>query len=550
MREKKFNFYKAKIYKFFQEKKYSKISKISKTIFKIYNNDKEIHKILIFSEIKEKNLDKALNASKKLLIIKDDAETNYIHGNVLKLQNKFQDAIIFYKKAIEYKKDYFEAYNNLASSQKKLGLVDDALKNYKISLKISENNLEAYFNLGNLFYDEKKFNDALNCYEKVIEINEEFSKSYLLIGQIKSILGKFDEAKRYFLKAIDKDKFLSDAYVQYVNTRKIEKDDKIIGILKELLEKNNLDIKCNQDFSYALSKVYFDLENINLGFKFLSKAKKIYLKRINFSIEKEQETFKKVKEYFDLNKIPKPEFKIKYNISPIFILGMPRSGTSLLEQIISTHSSVHGAGELKILPKIVYDSNWNKNTNPEELFKFIRKEYFEDIKKLNANKKYIVDKMPFNFFSIGFIINSIPEAKIIHMLRNPMAVCWSNYKSNFFDNVGMDYAHKLESIAEYYVMYSDLMNFWKKMYSNSLIEINYDKFVLDPELNSKKIITDLGLNWEDKILKFYENKRTVETNSLFQVRSKIYQDSSKNWEKYEEYLSPVMSILKKNNIKF
>ena len=94
------------------------------------------------------------------------------------------------------------------------------------------------------------------------------------------------------------------------------------------------------------------------------------------------------------------------------------------------------------------------------------------------------------------------------------------------------------------------MNFWKKMYSNSLIEINYDKFVLDPELNSKKIITDLGLNWEDKILKFYENKRTVETNSLFQVRSKIYQDSSKNWEKYEEYLSPVMSILKKNNIKF
>ena len=158
--------------------------------------------------------------------------------------------------------------------------------------------------------------------------------------------------------------------------------------------------------------------------------------------------------------------------------------------------------------------------------------------------------MPFNFFYVGFILNSIPEAKIIHMHRNPMAICWSNYKANFFDNIGMGYAHKLETIGEFYVIYNETMKFWNEIYPNSLIEVDYDNFVMDYVSNSKSIIKDIGLNWEDKILKFHENNRAVETNSLLQVRDQVYQNSSKNWKKYEKYLTPVMEILKNNNIKF
>ena len=239
-----------------------------------------------------------------------------------------------------------------------------------------------------------------------------------------------------------------------------------------------------------------------------------------------------------------------YKVYPIFILGMPRSGTSLLEQIISTHSEVFGAGELRIMPRIFYDTNWNEKTSPEELFRFVRREYLSNLGKIITSKKFIVDKMPFNFFAVGFILNSIPEAKIIHMSRNPMAVCWSNYKSNFFDNTGMDYAHKLESVAEYYVIYNEMMNFWRDKNPSRLIEIDYDKFVLDYETNSKSVIAEIGLNWESEILKFYENNRVVETNSLLQVRSKVYQDSSQKWKKYKKYLTTVMEILDNNNIKF
>ncbi len=550
MKENKLNFDRLKIFNLFQDKKYAKISKISKSILKTFAQDKEIHKIIIFSELNEKNFTKAKIVSEKLLDLINDAETNYIHGNVLKLQNKFKEAIIFYEKAIDYKKDYFEAYNNLATSQKNIGLKDKAFENYKHAINLKKNNLEAHYNLANLLYDEKRFDEARENYEKVIEIDNNFPQSYLLIGLINSVQGNFEEAKNYFLKATQKDKFLTEAYVYYVNTRKIDKNDKIIKILEELISHRDLHPKYEQDISFALSKVYFDIEKIDLGFKYLKNAKRLYLKKIDFSIEGEKKSFRKVKKFFSLEKFTKIDFKDNYKVYPIFILGMPRSGTSLLEQIISTHSEVFGAGELNTMPKIFYEANWNEKTNPEELFKFVRKEYLSNIEKIQTSKRLLIDKMPFNFFSVGFILNSIPEAKIIHMSRNPMAVCWSNYKSNFFDNIGMDYAHKLESIAEYYIIYNEMMNFWREKYPMSLIEVDYDKFVLDYETNSKSVIEKIGLNWENQILKFYENNRAVETNSLLQVRSKVYQDSSQKWKKYEKHLKPIMDILKDNNIEF
>lgn len=550
MREKILNFDRDKIFKFFKDKKFAKLSKISKSILKRFENDKEIYKILIFSEINLKNLDKALIISKKLIILVNDAETNYIQGNILKLQNEFEKAITFYKKAIAFKKDFFEAYNNLASSQKKIGLIDDAFQNYKKSIKINENNLEAHFNLGNLLYDEKKFDEAFECYKRVTEINENFSRSYFLIAQIQSVQGKFEDAKVNFLKAIEKDKFLSEAYVHYVNTRKIKKDDSIIKTLEQLVEREDLDNKSVQDFSYALSKIYFDIDKIDQGFQLLKKSKSVYLKSNNFSIEDEKNHFKKVKEYFLNNDVPKLNIKDNFEKYPIFILGMPRSGTSLIEQIISTHSKVHGAGELTVLPKIMHRSDWSINSDPQEFLNLIRAEYLSKISKINTNCEFIIDKMPFNFFYVGFILKSIPEAKIIHMLRNPMAVCWSNYKANFFGNEGMDYAHKLETIAEFYIIYSDMMKFWSIHYPDCFINVDYDRFVTDFVSNSKNIIKNIGLHWEDKILKFHENNRAVETNSLLQVRSKVYQDSSQNWKKYVKYLTTIMETLKNNNIEY
>ncbi len=140
---------------------------------------------------------------------------------------------------------------------------------------------------------------------------------------------------------------------------------------------------------------------------------------------------------------------------------MPRSGSSLIEQIISNHYSVYGGGELTLLPNIMKKTNWDNSSNIEKLSSNIRENYLSSISDL-TEEKFITDKMPGNFLLIGFILNSIPEAKIIHTKRNPMAVCWSNYKSNFLNNDGMEYTSKQEYIAEYYILYEQLMNFWKE----------------------------------------------------------------------------------------
>ena len=275
---------------------------------------------------------------------------------------------------------------------------------------------------------------------------------------------------------------------------------------------------------YSLSKAYFDLGNHELGFNYLKLAKNFKLNEIDYSFKKQSKNFKKIKEYFydDIESLK--ELNI-FNSSPIFILGMPRSGTSLIEQIVSNHSDVHGGGELDILPLTIENSEWQKK-NYIETISIIRNRYLKKINKI-SDKKFITDKLPENFKWIGFILSAIPESKILHLERNPMAICWSIYKSNF-NNPDMTFTCKQEYIAEFYLLYKDLMNFWKKKYPNKFININYEKFVDDYEINIKDIFKKLELRWENHLLDFHKNKRPVETSSFQQVKKKYIKIALRN----------------------
>ena len=166
-----------------------------------------------------------------------------------------------------------------------------------------------------------------------------------------------------------------------------------------------------------------------------------------------------------------------------------------------------------------------------------------------SEKHYIIDKLPSNFRWLGLILNSFPEAKIIHIDRNPMAVCWSNYKTNFVYS-GMDYTLTQEDTADYYSLYYDLMKFWKNKFDKKFFNINYDDFVQNFEFHTKKILSYLNLKWEDNLKNYEKTNRVVITASYQQVRGKIRKDTSLEWKKYAEYLNPMQKILEKNKIKF
>ena len=547
MSKKKIIFEKNTIIELFNDKKFKKISKYSKNIIDYYENDIDICKLVIASEINLKNYFKAEQFLKKVINIHNTDELNYLYGNILKIQNKYHEAIDLYKKAISLNNKFSEAYNNLANTQKKVGDNENAKSNYIQAIKSNKSNFGAFFNLANLYRSEKKFEKAIDNYKKVLELNPQFVECMNNIGSINLILGNFENGIKYFKEAIEIDKFNSESYYNYVSAKKILENDEIFIKLQNLVEEEKLPEVQNFKMYYSLSKSYFDIDNKDLAFKYLELASNFKLREIENSYKKQSKDFKQIKEYFKTSK-KISELSNNFKTTPIFILGMPRSGTSLIEQIISNHSSVHGGGELDILPLVVENSSWKKNQNFIDTVKFIRNEYFSKISKI-SEKKFITDKLPGNFKWIGFILNAMPESKILHLERNPMAICWSIYKSEF-NNPDMAFTYSQKYIAEYYLLYKDLMNFWKNKYPGQFINISYERFVEDYQNNIKKIFQKLDLEWEDHLLEFYKNKRPVETSSFQQVRKKIYQKSSEEWKKYKNFLKPMMEVLSKNNIDY
>ena len=214
---------------------------------------------------------------------------------------------------------------------------------------------------------------------------------------------------------------------------------------------------------------------------------------------------------------------------------MPRSGTTLVEQIISNHSKVTAADELSFLKMFGSSLAEGKVEVSGDKLKTVRNQYLNEIKKLSAGRPFVTDKMPDNFLYISLICSALPEAKIVHAKRNSAATCWSNFKQHFATKE-LGYSYDLLDVVRYYQMYEDLMLFWSKHYPGKIYHLDYEQLTTDQESETKKLIQYLGIDWEDACLFPEKNKRYVKTASSLQVRKRVYKGSSEEWKKFEKYL--------------
>ena len=543
------NFIKDKknILSLFKEKKFSKVLKLGTKLLKKKPNDFDLLYVLGFSSIDLQNFIDAEKFFRKILSFKKSADIFYIYGNIQSKLKNYKEATSSFENAINLNPNFSEAYNNLGNVNKLNNQIQEAIKNYKKSIDKKNDNITAYFNLAVIFKEIKKYKDSKNVYEKILEIDKNNLTAKHDLGAVNSILGNFEKAREYFIEAISINNKNFKSYKNYIEITKIIEGDHIFKSLENISAEDTND-QNKIDIFYSLSKGYFDQQKNKLGFQYLERGKNIKKKISNFKINRQKKIFSNIKVFFENYYSSEVDKNIKIKNIPIFILGMPRSGTTLIEQILSSHSKIHGAGELIYLPQIIdrvftYDrSDFNDTINK------IRYEYSEKLSKL-SNNQYIIDKLPLNFRWIGFIIKAFPEAKILHIDRNPMAVCWSNYKINFRDS-GMEFTLSQKDIAEYYVLYKEIMNYWNVKFKEKIININYEKFVLDHEKETKNILDKIDLNWEDGLKTFNTNERPVETASLLQVRGKIIKNTSENWKKYKDYLEDMQNILRANNINF
>ncbi len=547
MNSNNFDVEKKNILKLFHQKKFSKVIKLGTKQLKINSNDSDLLYVLGFSAINLQNYIDAEKFFKKLLDLKKTSYIFYIYGNIQSKLKNYQEAIVSFKNALSLNPNFSEAYNNLANANKLINNNDEAIKNYQKSIEKDKKNLTAYFNLAVLLKDNKNYKESKKIYEKILKEDENNLTAKHDLGAIESVLGNFQTARKYFVDAINQNISNYKSFKNYIEITNINEKNSVFKKLQGISIEN--ETPQNQiDIYYSLSKGHFDKGDKKEGFKNLEKGKKIKKKFSKYSIKREKKQFRNLKEYFDNHNSIQVNNLIKINKIPIFIVGMPRSGTTLIEQILSAHSKIFGAGELTYLPKII-DKVYlkDKRTYEERIIK-IRSLYSKSINNF-SEKQFIIDKLPLNFKWIGFIVKAFPEAKILHLNRNPMAVCWSNYKINFRDT-GMEFTLSQEDLAEYYVLYNEIMNYWTNSFEKKIININYENFVLDYEKNSKSIINELGLNWESNIKNYKEIDKPVETASLHQVREKIKKNTSDQWKSYERYLSKLQEILISNKINF
>jgi len=448
------------------------------------------------------------NYRKAILLKPHFPEANYNMGIVLKELSKFEEAEIYYKHAINLNPNFSNAYNNLGTVLEHLGKLEEAEKFYRIAINLEPNQAELYNNLGTVLEQTGKLKEAEINFKKSIQINPNFANAHRQLSLIK----KFKEYDD-----------------QYFTLQKIYLD-----------KKTSKDQLCHVNFS--LAKINEDMGNFQEAFKHYNEGNSIRKKILNYNIEEDIKLFHKIKLNYD--EISKQRIQIKKNennLNLIFILGMPRSGTTLIEQIISSHPEVSGLGELPFISEFGKSIVEGLNPSNEDSILKFRKFYINKIKNLSKGNSFITDKMPQNFCYIGLIVAAFPEAKILHIKRNSAAVCWANFRQ-WFRSRNLAYSYSIDDIINYYALYEELMMFWKKKFNNVIYDIDYDMLTIDPKNITKNLINHLNLKWDEKCLSPENNKRSVSTASNIQIRNKIFKGSSEKWKKYEPFLNGAFNV--------
>ena len=472
-------------------------------------------------------------------------------GLALSKLGKFNDAILVLKKGLSINQNDLAIINNLANAYKNVFNYEEAEKLYKISITKKKDYFNAYVNYGNLKRDLNNFTEAIAQYKNALNYNKKIPDIYYSLSMAYQALGDFKEAEEYAKKTIEINNKYTKADLLISRSRKYNTNDDHLAKMKEKLLKENLNNSEKVDLYFALAKAHEDFGEIEKSFEYLREGNKLQRNNINFDLNFEKKSFDDLKNFFS-----KVDFNKYKNISNdsrniIFILGMPRSGTTLTEQIVSAHSKVYGSGELPYLTKITNEKFYenktlsenkiNKIINNEKQISQIAEEYYSYLKGYEISSKFLTDKAPLNFLWIGFIKIFFPNSKIIHCKRNAKDNCVSLYK-NVFEG-GINFCYTEDELGEYYKLYENLMVFWESKLPGAFLNIEYEKLVTEPKNEIKKILEYCELSWEENCLNFSDNKTPIKTASVGQARNRIYSSSLNSFTKYEVFLKDLFKLL-------
>jgi len=479
-----------------------------------------------------------------------EADPKNYHGLLFGLifsnfNSEYSKSLILGSEALKSKPNCNIVITQMAIAFQKIGKMAEAEAFLINALKIDPNYDRAIFELSRLYQSLSKNEKALTLINILIKKFPNNSNYYNSRGIILKNLNRKSEAMNSFKKSIYSGNNVNlSAIWNYVSSKKITKEDnKLISDIKKIYLSDEVDGEKKKSLAFALAKIFKDTEQYELAMdcwltgnailkeKNKSKSKSLLTKFSRYYSNQPLFTIKNItheKDWFNEN-----------NKIPIFIVGMPRSGTSLTEQILGCHSEITPLGELAAIPSIVEPLKYNSAVDFHEYRKHIRQNYQKQLEQHYIPTKFFTDKLPTNYQYLGWLVNAFPEAKFIHTQRDPIATCFSIFTMNFSAE-GLFWTYDMNDIASFYNEYKNLMQIMHKAFSDKLFTSNYEILVNDPENSIKEILKYIGVNYQKSCLNFHKSSRRVQTASSDQVNKPIYKNSSKNWENYKDWIKPLI----------
>jgi len=461
-----------------------------------------------------------------------------------------ETALAYYRRALELRPIYVEAQMGLAKTYQALERLPDAEASGLTAIRIDPGYAKAHALMGSIYAELTQPERAEKAYDRALALNTECDDALLGLGHLCMENGQMEKAEELFLRALQFKPDNLGARIHIAQVKKVKAgDDNFAALLEE--EKKSAGFSENKRMSlhFALGKCYDDSKDYEHAFPHFLAGCKIKRAKLSYDPAHAARQFAGVKEIFDQAIIERLVDAGEQSNLPIFVLGMPRSGTTLTEQIIASHPDVYGAGELNDLLGIANRNTSTASSFPENLRSLDRvtlsswgAEYISGLKQRAPTAQRITDKMPANFFAVGLIHLMLPNAKIIHVNRNPVDTCLSCFTRLF--NRKQEHTYDLAELGRYYVNYARLMEHWRNILSDgAFLDIRYEDIVEDQEGQARKLIEYCGLEWNDACLNFHKTQRSVRTASLTQVRQPIYTSSVERWRSYEKFLGPLLDAL-------
>ena len=481
------------------------------TVLRYHKAMAEIHRQL-------KQFNHAVTAAQHAMkMAPNDADAHYILGLALADAGNMDAAILHYRQALECDPFHDKAANNIGVVLEKQELIPAAEKAYMHAVKLNPANAEAQNNLGSLLSMREALDEARDCFLAALRADPHYTQAHCNLSQLK--------------------KYTAD-------------DPQLAAMEKLAVQADAMSLESQTSLFFALGKALEDSKRYDDAFAAYDKGNALKRASIDFDDSKASVPIDDIIERYTQNFAIGPD---SYNMdeTPVFIVGMPRSGTTLIEQIISSHSQVFGAGELKYfgsgvtsVPGIMAGASymdWLSQATPEDLNR-LSAAYLYNIRSLSPDAVRITDKMPGNFFYTGVIHKVFPKARIIHARRHPLDICLSIYSRLFKDT--MPFGYNLEELGRHYRDYKRVTDHWDRVLPpGRVLNVVYEDVVADIEGQARRLIAHCGLEWEASCLDFHKNKRLVKTASRAQVRQPIYKSSVAKWEHFREQLAPLRQII-------